>query len=54
MPPLLKFFHRKKWLILGVKLVALEAPLRPVEQLDRRTSRGKSNLGADHHGCVID
>jgi hypothetical protein len=38
----------------GVKLDSLEARLHPVEQLDKRTPRGKSRLGADHHGRVID
>jgi hypothetical protein len=37
-----------------VKLDSLEARLRPFEQLDKRTPRGKSRLGADHQGCVID
>jgi hypothetical protein len=37
-----------------VKLDSLEARLRPVEQLDRRTLRGKSRLDADHQGRVID
>jgi hypothetical protein len=36
-----------------VKLDFLEARLRPVEQLDKRTPRGKSRLGADHQGSVI-
>jgi hypothetical protein len=37
-----------------VPLDFLEAQLRPVEQLDKRTPRGKSRLGADHQGRVID
>jgi hypothetical protein len=37
-----------------VKLDFLEALLRPVEQLDKRTPRGKSRLGADYHGRMID
>jgi hypothetical protein len=48
----------KNGLFLGqmtrVKLVFLEAPLRPVEQPDKRTPRGTSGLGAYHHGCVSD
>jgi hypothetical protein len=35
-----KVFNRTKRLILGVKLVALEAQLRPVEQLDREVELG--------------
>jgi hypothetical protein len=37
-----------------VKLVFLEAQLRPVEQPDKRTPLGTSGLGADHHVRVID
>jgi len=37
-----------------VQLDSLEARLRPVEQPDKRTPRGTSGLGADHHGRVID
>ena len=37
-----------------VQLDSLEAQLRPVEQLDKRTPRGTSSLGADHQGRVID
>jgi hypothetical protein len=40
MPPLLKFLTAKKWLILGVKLESLEAPLRLVEQLDKEVELG--------------
>jgi hypothetical protein len=60
--PLLLFpplkFQQKNGLFLGqmawVKLVFLEARLRPVEQPDKRTPRGTSGLGAEHHGRVID
>ena len=37
-----------------VQLDSLEARLRPVEQPDKRTPRGTSGLGADHHVRVID
>ena len=37
-----------------VQLDYLEAQLRPVEQPDKRTPRGKSGLSVDHQGCVID
>jgi len=37
-----------------VKLVFLEALLHPVEQLDKLTPGGKSRLGADYHGRMID
>ena len=54
MPIAAKVFNRKKRLILGVKLDYLEARPCPVEHLDMRTPRGKSRLGADHQGRVID
>jgi len=40
MPPTSKVFNRKKWLILRVKLESLEAPLRPVEHLDKEVELG--------------
>ena len=43
-----------KWKFSRVQLDSLEARLRPVEQPDKRTPRGKSGLGAGHHGRVID
>jgi hypothetical protein len=48
-------YVRQLFLIFSrVKLQFLEAQLRPVEQLDMRTPRGKSRLGDDHQGRVID
>jgi hypothetical protein len=54
MPLAAKVLNRKKWISIGVKLDSLEARLRQVEQPDKRTPRGTSGLGADHHGRVND
>jgi hypothetical protein len=45
MPLAAKVFNRTKRLILGVKLDSLEAPLRPVEQLDTDVELGCLSSG---------